>query len=436
MPPPTATLRGLVPTPGGGARRAHLREVRRESLWFWPAVAAIAAWVGGDLAARSLHTFTFHQGLFPTDLDDARTLLSTIATALLTFTGVVFSITLVALQMASTQYSPRVLRTFVRKPVTKLALSTFIATFVYSLTLLARIGTASKAHTVAQGAVALAYLLVMVSIFVFVFFVHSTVRSMRVTYVIEAVFHETIPSATNTFAEASAYVDTEAPANFAVTGHVRFDHAGAVVDGLHAHHLVQVAAEHGCVLRMTVPVGTFVPRGFELMEVLGGTAAPPPPATVLRAVNSSAARAVYQDPSYGVRQLVDIAIRALSAAINDPTTAVQALDRLHAVLRAVATRPDPSGIYVDAENAVRLMVPVPGWDRLVALAFTEPALYGSGSPQVTRKLTAIFDDLVACVPPERVAAIEALRTWLREEVGRGQTLPTDRVLSPDALGLG
>ncbi len=90
-------------------------------------------------------SFTFHQGLFPTNLDDARTLLATIATALLTFTGVVFSITLVALQMASTQYSPRVLRTFVRKPVTKLALSTFIATFVYSLTLLARVGTSGGA---------------------------------------------------------------------------------------------------------------------------------------------------------------------------------------------------------------------------------------------------------------------------------------------------
>ncbi len=207
-PTPTATVRGRVAIPGG-ARRAHLRELRRESLWFWPAVAAIAAWVGGDLAARDLQTFTLHQGLFPTNLDDARTLLATIAAALLTFTGVVFSITLVALQMASTQYSPRVLRTFVRKPVTKLALATFIATFVYSLTLLARVGTASGAHTVPQGAVGLAYLLVMVSVIVFVFFVHSTVRSMRVTYVIEAVFRETLPSITNTFSDSASYVDVQ-----------------------------------------------------------------------------------------------------------------------------------------------------------------------------------------------------------------------------------
>ncbi len=427
------TVPGRVPKPGG-ARRAHLRELRLESLWFWPAIAAIAAWVGGDLAAKYVHTFTFHQGLFPTDLDDARTLLSTIATALLTFTGVVFSVTLVALQMASTQYSPRVMRTFVRKPVTKLALSTFIATFVYSLTLLARVGTTTKAHTVAQGAVGLAYLLVMASIIVFVFFVHSTVRSIRVSYVIEAVFRETIDSARHTFAESSEYRDAAEPESLSVTGRIAFDHADAVLDGIDAHHLVQLAAEHGCLLRMTVPVGTFVPRGTDLMEVLGG--ALPGAEKILSAVNSSAVRTLYQDPSYGVRQLVDIANRALSAAVNDPTTAVQALDRLHGVLRAVATRPDPSGLYVDDSGSVRLIVPQPGWDRLVELAFTEPALYGAGSPQVTRKLTAIFDDLTGCVPPERVAAIDAQRAWLRAEVGRRHTLPLEHVLTSDPLGLG
>ncbi len=434
--PPTATIPGRVPTPGG-ARRAHLRELRRESLWFWPAVAAIAAWVGGDLAARDLHTFVFDEGLFPTNLDDARTLLATIATALLTFTGVVFSITLVALQMASTQYSPRVLRTFVRKPVTKLALATFIATFVYSLTLLARVGTASGAHTVPQGAVGLAYLLVMVSVIVFVFFVHSTVRSMRVTYVIDAVFRETLPSVTNTFSDPSSYVDAEFPSpDLAVSGTIAFDHADAVLDGLDAHHLVQIATAHGCVLRLKVPVGTFAPRGFDVIEVLGAPSSPLRPAEVLRAMNTSAARTIYQDPNYGVRQLVDIAIRALSPAINDPTTAIQSLDRLHGVLRAVANRPDPSGIYVDAHAAVRLIVPETGWDQLVGLAFTEVALYGAAAPQVTRKLTAIFDDLAACVPPERAGAIEVQRAWLRGEVGRRHVLPTDRVLAPDPLGLG
>ena len=206
----------------------------------------------------------------------------------------------------------------------------------------------------------------MISVIVFVFFVHSTVRSMRVTYVIEAVFRETVGSATTVFAQPSAYVDAQLPEGLAVTGRIDFDHADAALDGVDAHRLVQVAADNGCVLRLTMPVGTYVPRGFEVMEALGGTA--PGPSTVLRAMNSSAARTIYQDPSYGVRHSwSDIAIRALSPAINDPTTAVQALDRLHGVLRAVSARPDPTGYYVDAEGSVRLIVPVPGWDRLVEL---------------------------------------------------------------------
>ena len=342
------------PTPGG-ARRAHLRELRRESLWFWPAVAAIAAWVGGDLAARRPATASrsIRACSPPTSTTPARCS-PTIATALLTFTGVVFSITLVALQMASTQYSPRVLRTFVRKPVTKLALSTFIATFVYSLTLLARVGTAQAAPTrVPQGAVGLAYLLVMVSIIVFVFFVHSTVRSMRVTYVIEAVFRETLPLGDEHVRRGSAsYVDVRAPhRDLAVTARIalrprrrrarwhRRPPPGPARRGARVRAAPDRARRHV--------------RAPGLRDHRG--ARPPlharPAPRSLRNVHTSAVRTMYQDPNYGVRQLVDIAIRALSPAINDPTTAVQALDRLHGVLRPSPPAPTHRGTTSTTKGA-------------------------------------------------------------------------------------
>ncbi len=396
-------------------------------------MAAIAAWVGGALAARHVHSFTLHQGLFPTDLDDARTLLATIAAALLTFTGVVFSITLVALQMASTQYSPRVLRTFMRKPITKLALSTFIATFVYSMTVLASVGT-KQVHFVAQGAVGVAFLLVVASVLVFVVFVHSTVRSMRVSYVIESVFNETMRSLQRTNVEASEYQEAPAPSFESDRAMVLFDHRDAVLDGLDAYSLVELARASGCVLRARVPVGTFVTRGSELFEVHGGS--PPGREAVLATVDSSAVRTLYQDPSYGVRQLVDIACRALSAAINDPTTALQVLDRLHAILAAVALRPDPSGMYLDATGTVRLVVPSPGWDDLVDLAFTEISLFGSGSPQISRKLMSVYDDLAALVPAGRRESITRHRDWLTAEVSHRHRLPVDLVLAPDPRGLG
>jgi uncharacterized membrane protein len=402
-------------------------------LWVWPAAATIAAWVGGALAVRHLGSFTFHQGVFPTNLDDARTLLGTIAAALLTFTGVVFSITLVALQMASTQYSPRVLRTFMRKPITKLALSTFIATFVYAMTLLASVGT-SRVHTVPQGAVGLSFLLVIASVLVFVVFVHSTVRSMRVSYVIRSVFDETMRSVDSTHVEASEYREAPAPSFHPDPAVVSFDHRDAVLDGIDAHTLVELARASGCVLRACLPVGTYVTRESALFEAHGG--APPDSASVMATLDCSAARTLYQDPSYGMRQLVDIACRALSPAINDPTTALQVLDRLHAVMRAVARRPDPTGVYLDAAGEVRLLVPVPGWDSLVDLAFTEIALFGSGSPQISRKLMSVYDDLVALVPAERWSSVERHRDWLSAEVAHRHRLPVELVLTPDPRGLG
>jgi uncharacterized membrane protein len=413
-------------------RRVHLRELRLESLWLWPAVAAIGAWIAGALASKHLTSFVLHQGLFPTNLDDSRTLLATIAAALLTFTGVVFSITLVALQVASTQYSPRVLRTFVRQPITKLALSTFIATFVYSMTLLASVGS-NHAETVAQGAVALAYLLVLASVLVFVVFVHSTVRSMRVSYVVEAVFHETLGSVRNTYLQASAYRDAPEPSFQPAPTLLRFDHKDAVLDGLDTHALVELARRSGCVLRVRVPVGTYLTRGFELVEVHGGR--PPLDTEVLAALHSSPVRTLYQDPSYGVRQLADVGCRALSPAVNDPTTAVQVLDRLHALVRVAAERPDPSGAYVDAAGEVRLVVPIPGWDRLVDLSFSEIALFGSGSPQISRKLMAVYDDLDRLVPEDRRQAIARQREWLSAEVSHHR-LPVGFALTPDPLGLG
>jgi uncharacterized membrane protein len=175
-------------------------------------------------------------------------------------------------------------------------------------------------------------------------------------------------------------------------------------------------------------------RGADLMEVHGGTA--PGTAQLLGALDCFAVRSLYQDPCYGVRQLVDIAIRAVSAAINDPTTAVQTLDRLHGILRAITDRPDPSGVSLDVAGAPRLVVPVPDWNRVFDLAFTEISLYGAGDPQISRKLISIFDDLSSCVTPDRRAAIDSRRLWLRNEVAGRHSLNVDEVLTADPLGLG
>lgn len=436
------SFRARVPL-GPGMRRVRLAEFRRDSLWLGPAVAALAAWALADILSKHSPSFVSDDHLFSTNIDDARSLLGTIAASILTFTGVVFSITLVALQTASSQYSPRVLRSFVRRPITKIALSSFIATFVYSLVVLSRLGTLHHGgESVPAAAVGFAFVMVLISVFVFVVFVHATVRSMRVTYVIEAVAKETIHSLTGIASDARAesrLIDTP------LTGSPQaatFPHRGAVLDGLDVSGLVRLATSRDATIVLRVEVGTFVARGTHIADVYaqGTEASIPAPsaAEIVRRLDLAAVRTLYQDPRYGVRQLVDIAIRALSPAINDPTTAVQVLDRLNEIVRLAAEHPDPSGRHTDADGGLRLVHPISGWTRLTDLAFTEIIRYGFDSPQISRKLVSIFRDLEQMLDGERRELIEFHCGVLERAVNRHSEDPAtfERALLPDALGLG
>ena len=186
---------------------------------------------------------------------------------------------------------------------------------------------------------------------------------------------------------------------------------------------------------MTRRIGEYVPRGAPLIEVHGGTS---PSEDLMRAVDLGRERTLFQDPLYGIRQLVDIGTQALSAAINAPTSAVQVIDRLSDLLPQIAERPDPSGLFADESGTVRLMIPVIGWSHIVELAFTELRTFGAGSPQVTRRLLACFERLLADLPSERHPPLERQRLLLMAAVARLVADADERAgrLEPDALGLG
>ena len=137
---------------------------------------------------------------------------------------------------------------------------------------------------------------------------------------------------------------------------------------------------------------------------------------LLRTVDIGPERAVYQDPFYGVRALVDVAAQALSPAVNAPTTAVQVLDRLEDFLRLMATRPWPRGFFADETGVVRLVTAVRTWDQFVDLALTEIAEFGAGSPQVTRRLACLLDTLLAIVPDEHRPVLVRHQGLLAEAV--------------------
>jgi uncharacterized membrane protein len=205
---------------------------------------------------------------------------------------------------------------------------------------------------------------------------------------------------------------------------------------------VRIAREHDAVLRLVPQVGQYVAEGEPLFEVFESGQPASAGANewqLLRTVDIGPERAVYQDPFYGVRVLVDIAAQALSPAVNAPTTAVQVLDRLQDFLRLMAARPWPSGIYADQTGRVRLLIPVRSWDQLVDLALTEITEFGAGSPQVTRRLADLLDTLLLIVPAERKAVLVRHKGLLAEAValrfGPSRAL-AEVALQADPRGLG
>jgi uncharacterized membrane protein len=147
---------------------------------------------------------------------------------------------------------------------------------------------------------------------------------------------------------------------------------------------------------------------------------------------------MYQDVSFGLRQLVDIAIRALSPAVNDPTTAVQSLDRIHVLLTSMSDLPLGERRHPDRSGTVRLIEPLPDWADLVTLGFTEIMLCGVGAPQVTRRMAAALDDLLAAVPEPRRASVQRCHRHLTEAVAAAVADVEMRVfaLTPDRQGIG
>ncbi|OKJ13672.1 DUF2254 domain-containing protein [Kitasatospora sp. CB01950] len=418
-----------------------LREHLRESFWFAPLVTCVGAvLLAGltDLIDREIFAEATAEQTADTLLSftsAAKSVVSTVSSAMLTFIGVVFSISLVSLQMAAGQMSPRVLRLYVRSRLTKATFSTCLATFVF--TLLVQLGydettDPTRAVSVPIVSTVVALVLVMLSLALFVLYVQATLRLLRVPHVIDRVTRESLQVLLAYRWLAPELADGPAPQGPTLLHEGR---AGVLRD-VNIRRLVRVARRHGTVLHLVPRIGDFIAPGTPTVLVAGGT--PPRPGWITTALNVGVDRTMHQDLGFGFRQLVDIAIRALSPAVNDPTTAVQAVDRIHQLLAVLAPLHLGELRHRDADGAVRLVQPVPDWEATVDLAFTEIRICGAGQPQVTRRLVAALDDLLRIVPEPRRAPLLNQRRLLERAVTASVPDEQNRAfaLTPDRQGIG
>lgn len=359
---------------------------------------------------------------------DAQSILTSIATAVVTLTSMVLTVTLVAVQLAMGQFSPRIVRALLDDRGDQLAIGVFGATFTFAIFSLRAIDTGPGGEAVPGVTMLTALALAAASSFALLFFVNHAGHQLRVGALVDLVGDELRGQLDD------RYPATPAPAEDATVLLSR--RAGNVIH-CDRDALVAEARKAGCTLQLVPMMGDFVTRGAPLVRVQGdGARLDRDRVRSLIALDDE--RTHRGDPAYGFRKLVDVAQRALGTASNDATTAVQVINRLHDCLRQIADRPFPSGHLRDDDDELRLIERVLDWDGYVRLAFDEIRLAAGGYPQVTRRLEAAISDLKTVAPPERQPALDRQLRLLASAVARTLEDEDDRhaALVADAQGIG
>jgi uncharacterized membrane protein len=415
---------------------AAIFERLRLRLWFIPALFALAAFLSA-LVMVTIDRRLAEDGLtfirFGGTADGARSVLSTIAQSMLTFTGLVFTITMLVLQLAANSLSPRVMRTFLRDRQNQVVLGLFVATFVFTLLVLREVrAPVGDAGFVPGLAVWTAFALLLASVAAFVYYIDHMAHAIRASTVIDNIANETREAVEARYAPerdasggAMPRLDDPDPAIVA-------SERGATLIAVDDGSVVDLAAEHDLVVELIPSVGDFIVGGGPLFRVYrmgqaGGRALPDDLPERLRGTLSFGnERTLHQDHAFGLRQLVDVAARALSPGTNDPTTAVQAIDRIHDLLRIIATRPDPDPVHRDDDGRPRLIRAERSWADLVELGFDELRLYGAAHLHVAARLRLALADLLSVACDDRRPALLDQRERLEAAVTRAYEDRRDR----------
>lgn len=383
----------------------HVWDKLWNAFWVLPAACVLAALV----LALVLPQIPLPDGgnlIFAGGPAGARSLLSAITSAMISLTALTFSITMLAFVMSSRQFSPRVLRNFQRDRVVQLSLGVFIATFTYAMVVLRSVrGTTTSNGYVPQLAVAVAFTLVLGSVAMFVTYIARITNLLRSAGLVNRIRRETEAALEVSFPAESPGGAPAAPAQPAGPPERRVcaPQPGVLVSVRTGNIVAQVAGSGGVAV-VALLVGEFVPRGGTVFE-LHGDAARLADEDLLGTVSFANERSYEHDVAFGLRELVDIAERGGLAA-HDPTTAVQAIDMLHDLLRRIVTRPQPSGRFADSTGELRLVRPITDLDDALSVAVDELAHYADGDLRVPPRLHAMLTDLRSAALPEHQPLID------------------------------
>ncbi|MGH8507290.1 MAG: DUF2254 domain-containing protein [Gammaproteobacteria bacterium] len=377
-------------------------------------------------------------------VSSAQAALSAIASGMMALTGIVFALAFVMVQFSAVAYSPRLVAWFGRDPMLFHSLGLFTATFVYAIAAVAWIDRGGNGK-VPLFSVLLVTVLLFVSMIVFARLVNrlSELQIANVLHVIgqkgREVIREMFPrlDTAGGAAPRSWGIAAEQARQRQVTQTLHYSGEPQTVARFDIDALVQQAREVDAVIVMECAVGDVLTEDTVLLRVYGGR--PLPEARLRQAIEVARERTFEQDPKYPLRLLVDIAIKALSPAINDPTTGVQAIDQIEDLLCRLGRSALNAGCVSDEQGALRLVFPTPTWEDYLTLAFDEIRQYGAGSVQVMRRLRSALLALTESVTQaERKESVQRYLQHLNVAVQHSVLDAEDRLmaLQEDRQGLG
>ena len=412
-------------------------------LWLIPMIYVAASVLCGLTLPRIEQAYLASY-TFSLSVASAQACLSAVASGMMALTGVIFAMAFVMVQFSAIAYSPRLVLWFARDHVLFHSLGAFSATFVYSLFTLAWVDRGGSGTGPQVSMLGVAIMLI-VSMLLFAVLVQR-LANLQITNVLKLIGDRgrgvirDMLGRSDPGPSAARKRELE-PADRArlspTTQTVIYSGDPRTIAKLNVEALVQQATQSDAVIEMVAAVGDTLLEGSVVLRIRGGKG-PVPQSDLMRAIHLGVERTFEQDPKYPIRLLVDIAIKALSPAINDPTTAVQAIDQIEDLLRRLGQHDLDAGRAKDADGVVRLIVLMPTWEDYLALAFDEIRQFGMSSIQVMRRLRAALVGLADATIPARAESVQRYLKHLDRAIERSQLDPEDKVtaLQEDLQGLG
>jgi uncharacterized membrane protein len=384
----------------------------RESLWFVPGGLTLTA-----VALAFVLMWMERRGLlwsgrpppwvYQGDAEGARTVLSAISSSLITVTGVIFSVTIVAVQLASSQYTPRVLRNFSSDRGNQVVLGIFISTFTYAVLVLrtVRASGGGREELVPRLAVTGSIALLLVCVAALIYFIHHVARLIQVTNIIDRITRETIGNVHQLFPEHIGRPDDASPPDPRLPEHASISVCAAksgYIQFVHEDRLFGLGSQERVVIGMVPKIGDYVLEGRPLVAVWTGGA--PVGAALERRIQRAFVlgpdRTPHQDVEFGMIQISDIAIRALSPSTNDPTTAIRCIDRLAEILARLGSREPPEDRRT-RDGRVCFVASYTTFDVAVKVMFDDIRHFGAGIPLIAEHLLEVLGELILLVPGDR-----------------------------------